>query len=244
MTAASSPLPNRSGRPRPRHSQSRCSCRRRAGIRDGRGRRHHPAHRKRPLDHPMEPGQRRASTADPGRLAARVRSLPPDPAISAGRRARGNDPRRVQVHLLLGMGPPAARPDHRAGLFRRLAWFAVRREIPKGYAWRLAACSSSAGCRARSAGSWSCRGSKAAPRSAPIASPRTCCSPCSSSRALIWTALDLRRAKGARPARLTGWGAARPCRPRCPVVARRLGGRLPRRLCLQHVARHERPFRP
>ena len=65
--------------------------------------------------------------------------------------------------------------------FVGVGWFAVRREIPRGFGWRLARCSSSAAFRARSAGSWSCPASKGGPRSAPIASRRICCSLCSCS---------------------------------------------------------------
>ena len=63
-----------------------------------------------------------------------------DAAISRGRRARRDDPVRLQVHLLLGMGPPPARPDPRARLLRRaLAGSRSGAQIPKGYGWRLVA---------------------------------------------------------------------------------------------------------
>ena len=64
--------------------------------------------------------------------------------------------------------------------FAGTAWFAVRREIPKGYAWRLAALFVLGGLQGAVGWLMVCRGSKAAPKSAPIACPRTCCSPCSS----------------------------------------------------------------
>ena len=116
-----------------------------------------------------------------------------DSAISGGRRSGRNDPVRLQVHLLLGVGPSPARPAARPRLLRR-------RRLVRGEAADPAAamaggsrrCSSWAACRARSAGSWSCPGSRDGPRSAPIACRPICCSPCSCSSALIWTALDLR----------------------------------------------------
>ena len=38
------------------------------------------------------------------------------------------------------MGAPAARPDHRPRVLASgVGWFAVKRAIPKGYGWRLAA---------------------------------------------------------------------------------------------------------
>ena len=44
----------------------------RAGLRHGRGRRHHPADRKRPQHHRMEADQRRDSPLEPRRLATRL----------------------------------------------------------------------------------------------------------------------------------------------------------------------------
>ena len=98
------------------------------------------------------------------------------PAISRGRRPGGNDARRVQVHLLLGMGPPAARAGSSASSsLLPLLWFAVKRAIPKGYGWRLAALFVLGG--AQGAIGWFMvdvgpRGP--APRSAPTACPRIC----------------------------------------------------------------------
>ena len=115
--------------------------RRRAGVRDGGRRRHHPPHRKRAVDHRVEADFRRRPAAQPWRLAARLRPLPRDAPISRGRRPGGNDARRVQVHLLVGMGASAAGTDHRdrvpasGAVVRRQAgdpqrlWLAPRRPV-------------------------------------------------------------------------------------------------------------------
>ncbi len=159
------------------------ACRRRTGLRDGRHRRHHPADRERPVDHRVEADQRRRPAAHPRRLGPRVHALPGDPAISRGRRAGRNDAVRLQVHLLLGMDPPPARPDPRPRLLRRESpGSRSSGPFPRGSPGGLRHCSSLAERRARSAGSWSCQGSKAGPRSAPTACLRTCYSPCSCSR--------------------------------------------------------------
>ena len=139
------------------------------------------------------------------------------------------------------MAPPAARPAGRpcvrpaARLVRVAArdsarlWLAARR-----------ACSCSAQARARSAGTWSSRASPTAPTSAISASPRICSRPCSSSAALIWTALDLRAlARGRRPT-----GAADRARdrgrphPLYPAAARRLGRRPQRGPGRERLADH------
>ena len=71
---------------------------------------------------------------------------------------------------------------HRARLLRRRRLVRVRSaRSPAATAGGSPRCSCSAACRARSAGSWSCRASRAAPRSAPTACPRICCSRCSCS---------------------------------------------------------------
>ena len=62
------------------------------------------------------------------------------PAIPRDRRPGRHDPRRVQVHLLLGMGPPADRPDDRHRLRRSRCYGSrPKRAIPKGYGWQLVA---------------------------------------------------------------------------------------------------------
>ena len=83
-------------------------------------------------------GQRRHPAAHPRRLESRVRSLPGDAAISRGRRAGRDDARRLQVHLLLGMGPPACSAGSSASSSSPASpGSPLRRAIPKGY--RLAA---------------------------------------------------------------------------------------------------------
>ena len=93
----------------------------------------------------------------------------------------GMDLAAVQVHLLLGMGPPAARPADRPRL--RAAARLVRGEAARSRramagGWSRCCCSAAA--RARSAGTWSSRASSSGPTSAISASRRICCSPCSS----------------------------------------------------------------
>ena len=95
--------------------------------------------------------------------------------------------------------------------FVGVGWFAVRREVPKGFAWRLAALFILGGLQG--AVGWFMVASG-------LEGTRTEVSPYRLSAhllfalflfsALIWTALDLRviaRDPDARPARLTGWGA-------------------------------------
>ena len=64
--------------------------------------------------------------------------------------------------------------------FVGVGWFALKRADPQGL-WLAprGLVPARRSCRARSAGSWSCRASKGGPRSAPTASRRTCCSRCS-----------------------------------------------------------------
>jgi hypothetical protein len=52
-------------------------------------------------------------------LGHRVREVSPDPAIPAAQ--QGHEPWRVQVHLLVGVGPPPVRPLHRLCLVRAAA---------------------------------------------------------------------------------------------------------------------------
>ncbi len=61
-----------------------------------------------------------------------------------------------------------------------LAWFALKRAIPRATAgdWSRYCCSAAA--RACSAGTWSCRAWSIGPTSAISAYPRICCWPCSS----------------------------------------------------------------
>ena len=122
-----------------------------------------------------------------------------DTAIPRGRGPGRNDPVRLQVHLFLGVGAPAAGPDHRLGLLRRDG-------LVRGQARDSARLWLAAGglvrarrrCRGRSAGSWSCPGSRAAPRSAPIDCRPICCWRCSCCRT------DLDRARPAAAGRHLG----------------------------------------
>ncbi|HYX45297.1 MAG TPA: COX15/CtaA family protein, partial [Sphingomicrobium sp.] len=95
--------------------------------------------------------------------------------------------------------------------FVGIGWFAVKREIPHGFGWRLAALFVLGGLQG--AVGWFMVASG-------LEGTRTEVSPYRLSAhllfalflfsALIWTALDLRRLagdRGARPSRLTGWGA-------------------------------------
>jgi len=91
--------------------------------------------------------------------------------------------------------------------FVGIGWFAVKREIPRGYAWRLAALFVLGGLQGAIGWFMVVSG---------LEGSRTEVSPYRLSAhllmalflfsALIWTALDLRRLPE-RPARLTGWGA-------------------------------------
>ena len=108
----------------------------------------------RPLDHRMASGRRRPAAARRRRLACGIRQVP---GLAAVRGAEPrHDPRRVQGDLLVGMGPPPARPRHRRGLG---AWAfsgsgsaaASRRAGRRG----CSASASSAACKAPSAGGWS-----------------------------------------------------------------------------------------
>ncbi len=123
-----------------------------AGLRDGRRRRHHPPDRKRPVDHRVEADQRRDPAAHARRLGARLRALQADARnISEVAGPGRNDPRRLQVHLLLGVGRiGCSAASSASSSSSRVAWFAREARDPHGL--RLAAgrrCSSSAGFRAR-----------------------------------------------------------------------------------------------
>src|SRR6185437_14317182 len=83
---------------------------------DGDDRRHHAPHRIRALNHRMAAGNRRRAAAHPCGMAAGVRPLQGDPAIS--RRPPGHGSGAVQTHLLLGISAPALGPAHRRGLRR------------------------------------------------------------------------------------------------------------------------------
>ena len=100
--------------------QGACGCpalalrARRARHRDGRGRRRDAAHRVGSLDHRVAAGHRGDPAAFGRGLARRVRQVQGKPAIRAPQ--PGHEPCRIPVHLLVGMGAPAAWAAHRAGV--------------------------------------------------------------------------------------------------------------------------------
>ena len=133
MDSALPPAEHRRAVRRPRALSNLLLVRRRTRLRDGGCRRHHAPDRKRPVDYRMEAGQRRHPAADPGRLAARLRSLQADPAISRSRRPGGNDARRASSSSSSGNGCIGCSAES-SGLvfFVGVGWFAVRRAIPQG----------------------------------------------------------------------------------------------------------------
>jgi cytochrome c oxidase assembly protein subunit 15 len=89
-------------------------------------------------------------------------------------------------------------------------WFAAKRAIPKGYAWRLAALFVLGGLQGAVGWFMVMSGLEGRTEVSPYRLAAHLLFALFLFAALIWTALDLRRlAKdhGARPARLTGWGA-------------------------------------
>ena len=132
--------------------------------------------------------------AEPRRLAHAFDLYKQTPAISRGRRPGGNDARRVQVHFLVGMGPPAARTDHRARVLAAgRCWFAVRRAIPKGYGWRLAALFVLGGAQGAVGWFMVMSGLEGRTEVSPYRLSAHLLLALFLMRALIWTALDLRR---------------------------------------------------
>ena len=226
--------------PAPARHRRLAARRRRARLPDGRGRRHHPAHRIRPVDGPLgadfgrDPAARARPTGRPS--STHYRQSPQYQQVN-----RGMTLDRVQGHLLLGICPPAARPADRPRLR------AAARSGSRGggrsraaMAGSSAACSRSARCRARSAGGWSPRAWSTGPRSATSASPSTC-----SPRLLIFAAPDLGRARPARARPRTPRRGRRGCRcsaiwalsPALPAIpVRRLCRRARGRLRLQQLA--------
>jgi cytochrome c oxidase assembly protein subunit 15 len=94
--------------------------------------------------------------------------------------------------------------------FAGAAWFAAKRAIPKGYAWRLAALFVLGGLQGAVGWFMVMSGLEGRTEVSPYRLAAHLLFALFLFAALIWTALDLRRlAKdhGARPARLTGWGA-------------------------------------
>ena len=129
--------------------------------------------------------------------------------------------------------------------FVGVGWFALKRAIPRAIGWRLAALFVLGGLQGAVGWFMVMSGLEG----------RTEVSPYRLSAHLLFALFlfrrsDLDRARPARlakdpsPARLTGWGALALGDLVRPADARRLGRGLPRRLCLEHLAGHERPFRP
>jgi cytochrome c oxidase assembly protein subunit 15 len=90
--------------------------------------------------------------------------------------------------------------------FVGVAWFAIRREIPRGYGWRLAALFVLGGLQGAVGWFMVMSGLEGRTEVSPYRLSAHLLFALFLFSALIWTALDLRE-KDSRPARLTGWGA-------------------------------------
>jgi cytochrome c oxidase assembly protein subunit 15 len=91
--------------------------------------------------------------------------------------------------------------------FVGVGWFAVKREIPKGYGWRLAALFVLGGLQGAVGWFMVMSGLEGRTEVSPYRLSAHLLFALFLMSALIWTALDLRD-RDARPARLTAWGAA------------------------------------
>src|SRR3954471_6587884 len=89
--------------------------------------------------------------------------------------------------------------------FAGVAWFAVRREIPRGYGWRLAVLFVLGGLQGSVGWFMVMSGLEGRTEVSPYRLSAHLLFGLFLFSALIWTALDLRN-RAARPARLTGWG--------------------------------------
>ena len=89
--------------------------------------------------------------------------------------------------------------------FLGTAWFAIRREIPRGYGWRLAALFVLGGLQGAVGWFMVMSGLEGRTEVSPYRLSAHLLFALFLFSALIWTALDLRE-KNARPGRLTGWG--------------------------------------
>ena len=89
--------------------------------------------------------------------------------------------------------------------FAGTSWFAVRREIPRGYGWRLAALFVLGGLQGAVGWFMVMSGLEGRTEVSPYRLSAHLLFALFLFSALIWTALDLRE-KDARPAQLTGWG--------------------------------------
>jgi cytochrome c oxidase assembly protein subunit 15 len=90
--------------------------------------------------------------------------------------------------------------------FLGIAWFAVRREIPKGYGWRLASLFVLGGLQGAVGWFMVMSGLEGRTEVSPYRLSAHLLFALFLMGALIWTALDLRD-ENSKPARLTGWGA-------------------------------------
>src|SRR5690348_2828190 len=90
--------------------------------------------------------------------------------------------------------------------FVGVGWFAVRREIPKGYGWRLASLFVLGGLQGAVGWFMVVSGLEGGTEVSPYRLSAHLLFALFLMSALIWTALDLRD-KASRPARFTGWGA-------------------------------------
>ena len=90
--------------------------------------------------------------------------------------------------------------------FVGVGWFAVKREIPQGYGWRLAALFVLGGLQGAVGWFMVMSGLEGRTEVSPYRLSAHLLFALFLMSALIWTALDLRD-KDSRPARLTGWGA-------------------------------------
>ena len=90
--------------------------------------------------------------------------------------------------------------------FVAVAWFAVKRQIPRGYAWRLAALFLLGGLQGAIGWFMVMSGLEGRTEVSPYRLSAHLLMALFLMSALIWTALDLRR-PNSKPARLTGWGA-------------------------------------
>src|SRR5690348_14115807 len=91
--------------------------------------------------------------------------------------------------------------------FVGVGWFALKREIPKGYGWRLAALFVLGGLQGAVGWFMVMSGLEGRTEVSPYRLSAHLLFALFLMSALIWTALDLRD-RNSRPARLTGWGAA------------------------------------
>ena len=111
-----------------------------------------------------------------------------------------NDARRVQVHLLLGMGAPAARPDpRRSSSSSASPGSRSERAIPKGYGWRLAALFVLGGLQGAVGWFMVMSGLEGRTEVSPYRLSAHLLFALFLFAALIWTALDLRNRGSTRP---------------------------------------------